>query len=131
MKQAIFKSWITTLIGIILLAYIPYKLYLDASLSIDTVFGMLVALGFIVGKDGNATHSRPTAYKSVTPPPGRPKPSQNPESVTPPPGRPKPSQKSGSVTPPPGRPKPSQNPGSVTPPPGRPKSPKPPKPFKP
>lgn len=58
MKQAFVKSWATTAIGVVLLLYIGYKLYLEPDLDIATVFNMLIALGFIASKDATASHTK-------------------------------------------------------------------------
>lgn len=60
MKDAIFKSWRTTLVGIVILAYLAYKLFwLENEIDTQTIIEMLFATGFIVTKDAKSTHTKP------------------------------------------------------------------------
>ena len=63
MKEAFLKSWKTTLIGIILIIYLVYKLFFKGyDLDIQILFEMLVALGFMSSKDVTHTHSKFLLY---------------------------------------------------------------------
>lgn len=62
MKDNIFKSWRTTLIGLLILAIFAYSvLNSEKEFQIadaGQLVQVLIALGFIVTKDGNTSHSR-------------------------------------------------------------------------
>lgn len=57
--ETLLKSWKTSLIGVILIAYLAYKLFwLGAEMDFQTIFEMLAGVGFIVTKDSTDSHTK-------------------------------------------------------------------------
>ncbi|MCP4355268.1 MAG: hypothetical protein GY793_06475 [Proteobacteria bacterium] len=52
----ILKSWQTSLTGLVIIGGLAYKAFTVGFSIDDAVFG-LIAIGFIVGKDANKSHS--------------------------------------------------------------------------
>ena len=68
MKEALLKSWRTTLVGLVLVGYLAYKLFFQGhEIDTQTVLEMLVALGFLSSGDGAKSSTQ-----STVPPPGTP-----------------------------------------------------------
>ncbi len=51
-----FKSWKTTSIGVIIIAGLAYRAFTEG-FGVDEVVMGLIAIGFIIAKDGNKSHS--------------------------------------------------------------------------
>ena len=51
------KSWITTSIGLVILAGLGYKAFTTGFTVQDAIFGF-IAIGFLATKDANQTHSK-------------------------------------------------------------------------
>lgn len=59
MKDAILKSWKSTLIGFVAIAYYAYKgLILKETIDMNELVGVLFAVGFLVTKDASASHTK-------------------------------------------------------------------------
>lgn len=59
MKQTLLKSWKTTAFGVLMLGYLAWKLFSgDLVLDQSTIMNLLIGMGFLASKDGNASHTK-------------------------------------------------------------------------
>lgn len=67
MKDNIFKSWKTSLVGLCIIGLLGYEVIVNKKpidfAHIEKIMGVLLGIGFFFAKDGNTTHSKsnPTA----------------------------------------------------------------------
>lgn len=53
-----FKSWKTTLIGLVIIAGLIYSVFWNGSaISFESAISLLIAIGFIASKDSTASHT--------------------------------------------------------------------------
>lgn len=55
----VFKNWRTTLVGIAILGYAGYQAYTTGTVNVQEMIVALAGVGFIVGKDGPVSHTKP------------------------------------------------------------------------
>lgn len=59
MKDAVLKSWKTTGVGLIIIGYELYKVFvLKAAPDFGQAISLLFALGFFLSKDATASHTK-------------------------------------------------------------------------
>jgi len=64
------KGLKTTIIGIISILGLAYKIYLEGGLSVEDFFILTMGVGFIASKDSNASHTKDTIKFGDNPDPG-------------------------------------------------------------
>lgn len=59
MKDAILKSWKSTLVGVLAIGYYAYKsLIMKEPINMNELVSVLFAIGFLVTKDASASHTK-------------------------------------------------------------------------
>jgi|GEM_PF-6893142 len=65
----IFKSWKTTLIGVIALLGLCWNIYNNGGIEVTDFLLLVVGVGFIATKDVGSTHSKGSSIGGDLPPP--------------------------------------------------------------
>ena len=59
MKDLFLKSWQTTLVGLLIIAFAIYQIFVaKVAVDLQAIVSLLFGVGFLVAKDGSASHSK-------------------------------------------------------------------------